>query len=635
MVDMWWEFFLMRCAPPLAVVGVLVICARDILWSLGWSGIRNGTVGGRSDVTAVIEGDPEFRRLSAELEELGFVPAGVLWEKAYLTRKIHEAVLLRRDGSTTAKLYRLSGGIPMLGFETVFERGGAVVTTNGRESVQRSDDTIRESVPTSSASRVLNRHEENVAALVAAGRNIRRSLSLDDAQRDSLTASRHPEVLRSLRSAARGRLKAKLIVFVALPGLFLLLGVAGHATWGDLLGMLGFMVLFFEFAYCVLVRMWPAAARQQLAMIRDEADYRTGTNVTEQHSDISAQAALELAREAQDSPVWRWERRLADWLVARAGMRVQGFDLRRGWLSADDRLDVVESFLFPDPPGRDETDMTASWPSTAWEDMERALRRSLVLAEGIVTATGGRVLMGVAILIAVAVKVAVAGVPIDPGRLVLCVGLTLMVLGSVLSAVVWAIAAASARSILLLSFGKVIDDGDGLRIECWHPKNEFLALEASRKGVILLRRDERGNATLHGQARFWHPAGERAGEVHFVDGRPEGPVSVWYANGQLKLEGQWADGRREGWWRRYSDTGQELAAEEYQAGRRIRGTGAMEDEWDEVSRYHWAVPIAFDAQRLKRTKVSPSWKKSRRRWQLAFVLAISALLVGLGGYLAR
>jgi hypothetical protein len=71
--------------------------------------------------------------------------------------------------------------------------------------------------------------------------------------------------------------------------------------------------------------------------------------------------------------------------------------------------------------------------------------------------------------------------------------------------------------------------------------------------------DEEGNYVNHGQAVAWYETGQKAGEMAFHDGRPQGEQRLWHENGKKKLTGRWEDGQAVGQWTEWYENGQMMS----------------------------------------------------------------------------
>ncbi len=60
--------------------------------------------------------------------------------------------------------------------------------------------------------------------------------------------------------------------------------------------------------------------------------------------------------------------------------------------------------------------------------------------------------------------------------------------------------------------------------------------------------------------------GALQGEVHYKDGKRDGPVKVYYESGQLMVEANYKDGKREGIAKKYYETGQLMVEENHKNG---------------------------------------------------------------------
>jgi hypothetical protein len=70
-----------------------------------------------------------------------------------------------------------------------------------------------------------------------------------------------------------------------------------------------------------------------------------------------------------------------------------------------------------------------------------------------------------------------------------------------------------------------------------------------------MRLTEDGDYIKHGLAVAWYESGQKAGEMWFRDGAPEGPQRVWHENGRKKAVGEWKAGVAVGRWSEWHDNG--------------------------------------------------------------------------------
>lgn len=53
----------------------------------------------------------------------------------------------------------------------------------------------------------------------------------------------------------------------------------------------------------------------------------------------------------------------------------------------------------------------------------------------------------------------------------------------------------------------------------------------------------------------YYISGEKAQEVYYVDGKPDGKYSFYYKSGALKIAGKYSEGKKEGIWKTFSKLG--------------------------------------------------------------------------------
>lgn len=53
----------------------------------------------------------------------------------------------------------------------------------------------------------------------------------------------------------------------------------------------------------------------------------------------------------------------------------------------------------------------------------------------------------------------------------------------------------------------------------------------------------------------YYISGEKAQEVYYVDGKPDGKYSFYYKSGALKIAGKYSEGKKDGIWKTFSKLG--------------------------------------------------------------------------------
>jgi hypothetical protein len=223
--------------------------------------------------------------------------------------------------------------------------------------------------------------------------------------------------------------------------------------------------------------------------------------------------------------------------------------------------------------------------------------------------------------------------PIDWGGWLTSMVMLFVIAGVCVNAIAVVMAYGAAK-LLQTSLGDFHDTHEddqvdrGPYVQCLYSINGAFLQESPRKCMIPLQQVQPGRFTLHGQATFWHITGEKAGEVRFHQGEPDGPTTVWHDNGQLKMQGEWDQGRKEGCWTHYSETGEEVACEEWLNGQCLQVSRATEGNREQISRYHWALAIAIDARRLHAIDENTLLKKHARRQMITVTsIVVVALIV--------
>jgi len=87
----------------------------------------------------------------------------------------------------------------------------------------------------------------------------------------------------------------------------------------------------------------------------------------------------------------------------------------------------------------------------------------------------------------------------------------------------------------------------------------------ARRQVTL---DGDGNYVNHGQAVAWYETGQKAGEMAFRNGQPEGKQRLWHENGKKKLSGSWQNGQATGQWTEWYENGQMMSDGNFLAGQK-------------------------------------------------------------------
>ncbi|SNC75184.1 TonB family C-terminal domain-containing protein [Hymenobacter gelipurpurascens] len=106
-------------------------------------------------------------------------------------------------------------------------------------------------------------------------------------------------------------------------------------------------------------------------------------------------------------------------------------------------------------------------------------------------------------------------------------------------------------------------------------KNELLGTYAMREyalnGTLLLR----GTLTSieppvkNGLLTWYHPAGAKAGQVHYRNNEANGLYVGWYEDGKVSQRGEYNDGQRVGRWISVHRNGQKRSEGRYNAGRSV------------------------------------------------------------------
>ena len=101
-----------------------------------------------------------------------------------------------------------------------------------------------------------------------------------------------------------------------------------------------------------------------------------------------------------------------------------------------------------------------------------------------------------------------------------------------------------------------------------------------------------------GEWTYYHPSGELAKVVTYVDGDPDGPVEVMREDGTLEAQREYAAGKRQGVWRAYDETGQQLLREEHYVDGKADGVWQdVVSQWQAVAAeriQEWAAPRYVD-----------------------------------------
>lgn len=67
----------------------------------------------------------------------------------------------------------------------------------------------------------------------------------------------------------------------------------------------------------------------------------------------------------------------------------------------------------------------------------------------------------------------------------------------------------------------------------------------------------------------YYITGEKAQEVHYLNGKPNGIYSFFYITGELKITGKYLDGKKEGVWKTFSKVGKIKKKGKYSADEKV------------------------------------------------------------------
>ncbi len=624
MTEQWIVFLVKQVLPPMAGCVLLAVCAKEILGLFNIFAFSIEVVGGPSDAAAEIGRQEDFLDYYQQLQQLRYSPTGVLRESTLQYSGKRELVLLCPDGECAAMLYRVSGGGPLVTFNTVFNDDAIVSTTNTPYESYLGDNYVAQRIPTKCVRTLLDAHKKQVTDFAKAGRTVTPCHTIETAAAWERRSFGHPMCRRSLRAAMAQELRVKLRFLVGVLLVVFLMHLP-YVEWRIALGIASMVMLIFCAMSPFLLRRAYKQADQATIIVQKEADYRAGRDTGEPSVfDPEAEVPDEVVRFARIG----WTARLADYLALYIGRPARAFDLQRGWLRSDERLDYLETICIPwgGTSANGEVE-TQAWTEGDLRDARRGRLKSAALGYVIIYGGFYLVLFGGVFTVAMALRAAgmAAANATSPwyavwGLFPLSMLLLVTIGPSLYNVWYW----------LPVSLGRLVTDNGNISLQCTTHADLSTQGKRNRKCIVPLRTVSPGRYVLHGTARFWYPTGEKLGELAFHDNQPTGPLTLWHSNGQTKLQGTWNNGEKDGQWTYYSDEGISVASEQYQDGKLVQRIGNRESPWDQVSRYHWGTPIAFDARRLSQHMTTAQPRLSRR-WsyvgQTCLVVLQTALLI--------
>jgi hypothetical protein len=218
-----------------ALTCAIWVCLPDVLLLLGVTRIRCGVLGGPEDVRSG-PGEVLTEEIAEQLDALGFVAAGLYWERLPAHKTFHEVVFVSGTGDCFAAVYRLFNNDPSrVALKTAFGDGAYVLTQNYDGGMEANEGTLRAGgllphctttlVQRAPLAEVLEEHRQRVRCFVMAGHEPLPAVAIDDHVEAERKYTDHPAVQRVFRGSLAVLLPLKLAFLVAGPGLVV-------ATWG-------------------------------------------------------------------------------------------------------------------------------------------------------------------------------------------------------------------------------------------------------------------------------------------------------------------------------------------------------------------------------------------------------------------
>jgi hypothetical protein len=248
------------------------VCLPDALFLLGLTHVRSGVLGGPEDVRCDTS-NPLTEEIAQQLDALGFVPAGLYWERLPMHKTFRGVVFVSRASDCFATVTRLwNNDTPRVSFKTAF-RGIAVVFTKNyvggmeaneetlwvgglppQATVQANTDPAPERIwHRALLEEVLEEHRRRVSRFVLAGHIPKPATTVDDYVESVPTYSDHPTVRHQFRNNVAWLFCLKLAFLVSGPGLFTLMGASHDVILSLLLAESVGVLLFRYFGYPLLV----------------------------------------------------------------------------------------------------------------------------------------------------------------------------------------------------------------------------------------------------------------------------------------------------------------------------------------------------------------------------------------------